>query len=507
MTNTNDSDILVAVTITLTSNTLNQYTQRTVPGAIDVRGRALAIADVAVNDSLATRQGDSFHRAVPVDNTTAPQHPQIRVQALEPGTGPGGADLKAEELGRVYLPKTPEVFTYDFDGNLLSDGRWTCTWDAYNRLVAMESVASVPVTAKKKLEFLYDGQDRRIRKRVYNWSGSAYVIASERRYLYDGWNLVAEIVTSPAPFARTYVWGLDLSGSEQGAGGVGGLLAIREAAESHLPVYDGNGNVTALVKASNGALSGRYVYGAFGEVLEREEVGIENPFRFSTKFEDVETGWLYYGFRYYVPETGRWASRDPIEEEGGVNLYGFVGNDGVGGVDYLGMTPTPNEVCGCLTIKGYIQKLSQSANAINYPERTDSTTGRFPSDLSIPKKYIVFVRVSWKTTEECRICAGDNVERRVSRVSANRNVLREGKERPMLTSGGSENRYTLSYEAYLLGSSGSSNAFNGFFGGGLENIGSATIPIPNHDKPSIRVRVRVNIDRSYLCWQNTYESY
>jgi RHS repeat-associated protein len=46
---------------------------------------------------------------------------------------------------------------------------------------------------------------------------------------------------------------------------------------------------------------------------------------------------MYYGYRFYDPETGRWPSRDPIEEEGGINLYGFVGNDGVGRWDVLGM--------------------------------------------------------------------------------------------------------------------------------------------------------------------------
>ena len=45
----------------------------------------------------------------------------------------------------------------------------------------------------------------------------------------------------------------------------------------------------------------------------------------------------YYGYRYYDPKTGRWPSRDPIEEEGGVNMYGFVGNDGVNELDILGL--------------------------------------------------------------------------------------------------------------------------------------------------------------------------
>ena len=47
-------------------------------------------------------------------------------------------------------------------------------------------------------------------------------------------------------------------------------------------------------------------------------------------------GVTYYGYRYYDPVTGRWPSRDPIGERGGVNLYGFVGNDGVNSWDLLG---------------------------------------------------------------------------------------------------------------------------------------------------------------------------
>src|SRR5690606_23958372 len=58
-------------------------------------------------------------------------------------------------------------------------------------------------------------------------------------------------------------------------------------------------------------------------------------FAFQGQFEDGETGYLNYGFRYYTP--GRWLSRDPIEERGGLNLYAFVGNRPVNGVDVLGL--------------------------------------------------------------------------------------------------------------------------------------------------------------------------
>ena len=59
--------------------------------------------------------------------------------------------------------------------------------------------------------------------------------------------------------------------------------------------------------------------------------------RFSTKYLDPETGFYYYGFRYYDPNLGRWLTRDPIEEQGGLNLYGFCGNDAVNRVDRLGL--------------------------------------------------------------------------------------------------------------------------------------------------------------------------
>jgi RHS repeat-associated protein len=45
---------------------------------------------------------------------------------------------------------------------------------------------------------------------------------------------------------------------------------------------------------------------------------------FHGEFRDRHTGYYNYGFRFYNSTTGRWLSRDPIEEEGGINLYGFV---------------------------------------------------------------------------------------------------------------------------------------------------------------------------------------
>jgi len=140
---------------------------------------------------------------------------------------------------------------------------------------------------------------------------------------------------------RTYIWGLDLSGTMQGASGVGGLLAIKPAAGNpQFVAYDGNGNVTGLVDATTGTTTGNLEYGPFGETIRlTPNANNQSPFRFSTKYTDDESDFLYYGYRYYNTSSGRWLSRDPIEERGGLNLYDFVDNKAVYSTDILGLEP------------------------------------------------------------------------------------------------------------------------------------------------------------------------
>jgi len=117
---------------------------------------------------------------------------------------------------------------------------------------------------------------------------------------------------------RTYIWGVDMSGSLQGAGGVGGLLAIKPTGMNTLFVAsDGNGNVTGLIDATTGTTAGQFDYGPFGETIRlTPNSNNQTPFRFSTKYADDESDFLYFGFRYYNTSSGRWLSRDPVGEVG-----------------------------------------------------------------------------------------------------------------------------------------------------------------------------------------------
>lgn len=194
-----------------------------------------------------------------------------------------------------------------------------------NRLIEAQAAG----TSVTLVRYAYDAQSRRIAETV----GSATTI-----YVYDGWNPIAEYNTTYA-LTKTYIWGMDLSGSMQGAGGVGGLLSVTDGTGTYFPTFDGNGNVSEYLD-STGNIVAHYEYDPFGKTtVATGSKANDFSHRFSTKPLNLTTGLYYYGYRFYDPETGRWPSRDPIEEEGGVNLYGFVYNSPLSWIDIMGRDP------------------------------------------------------------------------------------------------------------------------------------------------------------------------
>ena len=216
-----------------------------------------------------------------------------------PGTNT--PDLVESITGRVYVAKSAEAFTHDDDGNLLSDGRFTYTWDGENRLVTAETrpdlLLSVP---RVKVTYNYDHRSRRIGKQSYTWATDHWTLITGNSSTYDGWNLIQELThTQTHTLTNFYTWGLDLSGSLQGAGGVGGLLAVVQDSATYVPAWDGNGNVMEYV-STDGTLAAHYEYSPFGEtVVQSGDMADAFTFRFSTKYWEGEAKLYYYGFRYY----------------------------------------------------------------------------------------------------------------------------------------------------------------------------------------------------------------
>jgi YD repeat-containing protein len=135
------------------TNSLNQYSQRGVPAAVDVTGTAHNAASVTVNNQSTARKGEYFYKELSVDNSSGSAYPAIGIVGARNNFGAGGEDAVTGKNGHAFLPQATEVFAYDDDGNLSVDGRWNYTWDAENRLVSMESITGVPAAAEALLEY------------------------------------------------------------------------------------------------------------------------------------------------------------------------------------------------------------------------------------------------------------------------------------------------------------------------------------------------------------------
>ncbi|MEI6074610.1 MAG: RHS repeat-associated core domain-containing protein [Verrucomicrobiota bacterium] len=232
-------------------------------------------------------------------------------------------------VARERLPVTVSQ-RYDQNGNLVWDGMKAFEYDCANELTR------VTVTNGWQTEYAYDGFGRRRVKREYNWTGTAWSQTNEVHYVYDGMSVIQERDGSNNPKV-TYTRGLDLSGTMQGAGGIGGLLARTDGSGSAYYHCDGNGNITMLTDASGNVLA-KYLYDSFGNTLGMwGPLAATNTYRFSSKEIDARYGIYYYGYRYYEPNQQRWLNRDPIKEKGGINLYRMVGDNLVNQIDPLGL--------------------------------------------------------------------------------------------------------------------------------------------------------------------------
>ncbi|MCP4101728.1 MAG: RHS repeat-associated core domain-containing protein, partial [Lentisphaerae bacterium] len=163
-----------------------------------------------------------------------------------------------------------------------------------------------------------------------------------------------------------------------------------------------------LVNAADGSVAAHYEYDPFGNLIKAEgEYKDGNPYRFSTKYRDSETGLYYYGFRYYSTELGRWISRDPIGEHGFRNYstelgkkhkkrlqnkfkaYNFVFNNPLNNIDILGLIKW-DKSCNCMT---YLDKV-EAENNISYAVEAVKkeiakgwswNTSRWPDDVLTQK--------------------------------------------------------------------------------------------------------------------------
>jgi len=177
------------------------------------------------------------------------------------------------------------------------------------------------------VRFYYDGLGRLVGREDYAASGEDWNIQAVTIYIYDGMRVIQERAYPDTPTV-SYTRGTDLSGTLEGAGGIGGLLARSHGYAStngnwyahNFYHADGNGNITYLVNSSQG-LAASYRYDAYGNWTDMSgPLAGANTYRFSSKMIDDVTGMYNYGYRWYAPYWMRWLNRDPKWDEGFAEL-------------------------------------------------------------------------------------------------------------------------------------------------------------------------------------------
>jgi len=201
------------------------------------------------------------------------------------------------------------AFTYQYDanGNLIqkrdkiSGIITTYEYDAENKLVRV-------VTAGKTVNYRYDGLGRRVEKETVE------VGTTTTRYVYDNEDILLELNGSNTIVAR-YTHGP----------GIDEPLIMEKGGDSFFYHADGLGSITEMTDSA-GTLKQRYTYSSFGKIESQLDPNFVQPYAFTSREFDAETGLYFYRARYYDPLTGRFLQEDPLNKTAVVMFLRFARN-------------------------------------------------------------------------------------------------------------------------------------------------------------------------------------
>lgn len=233
-----------------------------------------------------------------------------------------GVAQETNDLNQLISDGT-QTFQYDLNGNLISKGGISFTYDALDRLTSVEST-------ELKFEYQYDFQNRRVAKKRYRKADRDWNIEAIEKYLYAGDQEIGACNGDDQLF-QLRILGVGL-GAE-----IGASVAIEVEGKTYAPIHNHIGHITALIDTESGETAQTYRYTAFG--TQQTEDKVANPWKFASKRHDDETGFYNFGRRYYCPTMMRWLTPDPIDRKGGPNIYAYVLNAPLTSFDLYGFYP------------------------------------------------------------------------------------------------------------------------------------------------------------------------
>jgi len=283
-----------------TFNNVNELTALGGGGVVGFAGTTTEEAAVTVGGQAAQTSlvGTRFEKAVTLPAGTN----TVTVAAVDPSGNTNSKNYRVVVSGGAV-----QSFTYDANGNMTSDGTRTYAWDAENRLIKITE-------STKTTDIEYDGFHHWTR--IVERNGATTV--SDRRFIWDGNTLVEQRNATSTTAAQRYL--------PQG---------VQQGTSKFFYTRDHLGSIREVVNNS-GSVVARYDYDPYGRRTKLSGT-FDSDFGFTGHYFHAPSGLHFAPFRAYSAELGRWLSRDPIEEEGGINLYRYVSNRPVTAVDPLGL--------------------------------------------------------------------------------------------------------------------------------------------------------------------------
>ena len=306
----------------------------------------------------------------------------------------------------VATPSGTQTATYDAQDRLLTFGKWTYTYTANGELLTKTDTTAGQLTAYgydaqgnlrhvnlpdgRAIDYLVDGQNRRVAKKL-----NGVVV---RKWVYqEGLRPAAEFDGSGTLLAR-YVDGMVIKGNT-----------------SYRVLADYLGTPRLLVNSTTGAIAQRLDLDEWGQVTTDTSPGFQ-VFGLGGGIYDPDTGLVRFGKRDYDAAAGRWTAKDPIRFAGGSQFYCYVANDPVNRLDPYGLDywtveaicAAPNAFAALCVARGYLDSspaMHQSRNIANQCPPTDPTTSRPEKgqwDISKDRK--------WDKTPDGKVRGSDGSE-------------------------------------------------------------------------------------------------
>jgi RHS repeat-associated protein len=216
----------------------------------------------------------------------------------------------------------PCSLSYDNNGNLTTDCTYNYRYDEENRLTTVIRISDSAAVG----QYQYDGLSRRVQK-VASLTGTP----TTTRYFYDDARIVEEQDASGTTQA-TYVYG----------NAIDEVLAMDRTGQTYYYHQNALGSTEAITDSTASVVE-RDAYDAYGSPTALPSA-IGNPYLFTGRQLDAETGIYFYRARYYDPGKGRFLQRDPLEYVSSMNLYEYARSNPINRSDAFGLQPSIQEL-------------------------------------------------------------------------------------------------------------------------------------------------------------------